>query len=69
MNKLDEQVLAIIQRYMDQQKTLTTEGITKALPSVDLNEIKASLQRLQDQGTVIQIPLNAYVPYKKKPGE
>jgi hypothetical protein len=66
MDNLDEQVLAIIQRYMDQQKTLTDEGIKMALPSVDMREIKASLQKLQDQGTILGMPLNAYVPYIKK---
>ena len=66
MNKLDEQVLAVIQRYTDRQKTLTDDGLKNALPSVDWNEIKASLQRLQDQKVVVKKELFAYVPYIKK---
>jgi hypothetical protein len=66
MDNLEERILAIIQRHMDEQKTLPDEGIKIASPSVDMREIKASLQKLQDQGIILGMPLNAYVPYIKK---
>lgn len=66
MNNIDEQVLAVIQRYMDQQETLTDEGIKMELATVDIAEIKASIQRLKDQGTVVGLALDAYVPYIKR---
>jgi hypothetical protein len=66
MDNVDEQVLAVVQRYTDEQKTLTHEGIQFELPSVDMQTIKASLQRLQDQGTVVAPSLFANVPYIEK---
>jgi hypothetical protein len=65
-HQLDEKVLAIIQRYTDQHKTLTYDGIQAALPSVDRAEIRASVKRLTDEGTVVGLDLFAPVPYKEK---
>ena len=62
-HQLDEQVLTIIQRYMDRREAVTNEGIEMQLPSVGKEEIKASLQRLQDDGIVVGWPLNAHIPY------
>jgi hypothetical protein len=65
MDNLDEQVFAVVERYMEQQTALTNEGLKAALPSVDIVEIRASLKRLQDQGRILGVPLGTYVPYKK----
>jgi hypothetical protein len=66
MSRVDEQVLAVVQRYTDEQKSLSDEGIKMELPSVEMKDIEESLQRLQDQKLVIGLPLNAYVPYFTK---
>jgi hypothetical protein len=62
MDNLDEQVFAVVQRYMDRNKSLTDEGIRMALPTVDAKEIDASLERLQHQGRITQVPLNVCIP-------
>jgi hypothetical protein len=62
LDELDEQVFAVVQRYMDRNKSLTDEGIRMALPTVDAKEIDASLERLQHQGRIAQVPLNICVP-------
>lgn len=66
MDNLDEQVVAVVQRYMDQNKSLTTEGIKMALPSVDEEEIEGSLRRLQQEGHIMEVPLNVCIPNIKK---
>jgi hypothetical protein len=62
LDELDEQVFAVVQRYMDRNKSLTDEGIRMALPTVDAKEIDASLERLQHQGRIAQVPLNICIP-------
>jgi hypothetical protein len=66
MDNLDERVLAVIQRYTDQHEPVTYEVIEMELPSVDMVEIKASVQRLQEQEIVRGWLLNEHIPYKEK---
>jgi hypothetical protein len=68
MDNLDEQVFAVVQRYMDRNKSLTDEGIRMALPTVDAKEIDASLERLQHHGRIAQVPLNICIPNIMKKG-
>lgn len=62
MNNLDEQVFSIVKKYMERNESLTEEGIKLQLPTVDMEDIRASLQRLQDDGRVVGMPLNACLP-------
>jgi hypothetical protein len=57
---LDDLVFAIVQLFKNLNEPITDEGVKAELPSVDIKEIRASLQRLQDQGRIVGMPFTIY---------
>ena len=57
---LDDLVFAIVQLLKNLNEPITDEGIQAELPSVDIREIRASLQKLQDQGRIVEKPLTTF---------